>query len=632
MKANTFLLASLAILLSIVSVSAYNQTNYTANATYTVPTNIQYILVEGWGAGGGGGGSAANANAGAAGGGGGSYAASIISVTTGQNFTIIVGTGGTGGAAGANQGNNGTATIFHNGTIYLYAEPGRGGAAAGGTPTGGYGGNRSNNTGNVVSWSGGKGGDGAAGAPAVGFSGGGGGSAGDWQNGYGPTSSATNLSGGRGGTRYGGEGGQGWTSDSAGTTPATLAGGGSGAYCDGSCTAKAGGSGANGRIAITAYNSTDQMGLLAIYLYYESTLANITEVTVNDTISPFDNSTPDLTQNTATGFMLINNLPSTTYTNHFLSNVTDLRSYITTISTGTLTTLYAYLTGGTSSVTLQILDSQNGAQLEGAAVTIARSLGGSFTTVSSQYTDVTGTVEFNYVPYARYRFTISLDNYQSLLFYLDPILLSSYQVKLTSDTASYLNNTLDYAGLSLIVTPRTFYNQQQNNVTYIIASPNGTLTQYGINITYPNATSTYVNIDDAGINANGETLELAFNISTNNIYDTVNITYSYTTTNTGYREYGPFSYSIQNVTSTGLLTSNCSEDYGMGGLERTIIAIIIILVIAGVTAPVLGAEAAGLLALFMLGFLVKICFVPWWAAAISVLVGAATLIAYGGRR
>lgn len=66
------------------------------NYTFTVPPGVSAILVEAWGGGGGGGGSSFGATdaGGGGGGGGGGYGKSIISVTPGQVFNLVVGAGG----------------------------------------------------------------------------------------------------------------------------------------------------------------------------------------------------------------------------------------------------------------------------------------------------------------------------------------------------------------------------------------------------------------------------------------------------------------------------------------------------------------------------------------------------------
>ena len=78
--------ALMALMLALVSSTAWGQTTETfnSNGTFTVPLGVTEITVEAWGAGGGGGKATGNPAAGG-GGAGGSYAKKVISVTPGQS-------------------------------------------------------------------------------------------------------------------------------------------------------------------------------------------------------------------------------------------------------------------------------------------------------------------------------------------------------------------------------------------------------------------------------------------------------------------------------------------------------------------------------------------------------------------
>lgn len=106
---------------ALVAVDKLRREVFTASGTFTAPTNVILVYVQLWGAGGGG--------AGGQGGGGGSggspgnagtqygsrgrhggYAADIIAVTPGNNYTVTVGAAGglgTGGSGGVNPGDDG---------------------------------------------------------------------------------------------------------------------------------------------------------------------------------------------------------------------------------------------------------------------------------------------------------------------------------------------------------------------------------------------------------------------------------------------------------------------------------------------------------------------------------------------
>jgi hypothetical protein len=103
-----------------------NMQVFSASGSFTVPTGVTKIIVEVWGGGGGG----AGTNGGyAAGGGGGAYGKQILTVTAGNAYNVVVGTGGTAGAAGVAGGNGGVSSF---GTGPLVSANG----GSGGQPTG----------------------------------------------------------------------------------------------------------------------------------------------------------------------------------------------------------------------------------------------------------------------------------------------------------------------------------------------------------------------------------------------------------------------------------------------------------------------------------------------------------------
>ena len=74
-------------------------------STFTVPSGVSTIVVEGWGGGGGG--------AYTGGGGGGGYFRIVLSVTAGATLTLSPGAGGTAGASGSFGGEGGSTTMTY---------------------------------------------------------------------------------------------------------------------------------------------------------------------------------------------------------------------------------------------------------------------------------------------------------------------------------------------------------------------------------------------------------------------------------------------------------------------------------------------------------------------------------------
>ncbi len=234
--ARRFLILLPVIFISL-NISGQTQT-FTSSGTFTVPPGVTSIVVECWGGGGGGGSSytsPTNRRAGGGGGGGG-YSLSIVAVTPGNSYNIVVGNGGSGGVVG--NGSAGGASTFN--VVTVVANGGAGGLR-GGNGAGGAG--ALVGTGDITY----RGGNGGTGSNPAG-SGGGGGGAGSTGTG----GNALSTTAGTGTTLNGGNGGAGRTTFSAnGNNGSTYGGGGSGGYSLANAGDRSGGAGAKGLVIIT---------------------------------------------------------------------------------------------------------------------------------------------------------------------------------------------------------------------------------------------------------------------------------------------------------------------------------------------------------------------------------------------
>jgi hypothetical protein len=210
--------------------------NVPGNYTFTVPAGVSAILVEAWGGGGGGGGASFGASdaGGGGGGGGGGYGKSIISVTPGQVFPLVVGNGGARGIG------SGTVCCVNGGN------GGDGGASTFGVgpllrATGGLGGKGPIFITFNIAGQGGAGGS-ANGIGSVFVAGGGNGGTATWT--YLSNRSCSGASGGSAGGGGGGGGGQ----LTAGSAPG--GGGGGGTKYDDMTQAYSGGAGAAGQVNV----------------------------------------------------------------------------------------------------------------------------------------------------------------------------------------------------------------------------------------------------------------------------------------------------------------------------------------------------------------------------------------------
>lgn len=224
----------------VITPNAGPATTYTTpgSTTYTVPAGASSLTVEVWGAGGGGGGGVHGGyEEGGGGGGGAGYAkTSAISVATGEQLTVVVGsggTGGTGGGAGQNGGGSSVSDARTNQTVLAM-----GGALASGA-TGGAGGSTTGSIGSTT-YAGGTGGS-SSGASAGG--GGGGSSAGTGAVGNNGANNTASNGGAGGSAPTNGYAGAAGGNNGAGGAAAPGYAGGGGGNGNGGGSSGAGGSG-----------------------------------------------------------------------------------------------------------------------------------------------------------------------------------------------------------------------------------------------------------------------------------------------------------------------------------------------------------------------------------------------------
>ena len=214
---NTTQIATTAFVLANVPLAAptswVNQQVFTPGSyTFTVPEGIYFVRVQMWSGGGGGGGGTDGGSSGdpPQGACGGSFVQKIISVTPGEQFSVVSGAGGVAGASlGTIADDGGTGGTSSFGAVFSVL--GGGGGIGNGSPTGSH--TAQNTRVGTASGSydlyfrGGYGGGGDSNENQRG--GGGGGGAGTTQNGGdGEKSSSGNVSeGGLGGAALGGDGG-----------------------------------------------------------------------------------------------------------------------------------------------------------------------------------------------------------------------------------------------------------------------------------------------------------------------------------------------------------------------------------------------------------------------------------------
>ncbi len=251
---------------TIAAIDNENQdSERTFSLTVTVsnaPTSVEYLVVAG-GAGGG-----RNSGGGGAGGG---YRTGTLSVTTGQSYTVTVGSGGNGATSDSVKGSSGTDSVFSS----ITSSGGGGGGTspspvANGDSGGSGGGGAGYSTATRIAGSGGSGNTPSV-SPSQGNNGGAGAT-----NAPSPSGQSTLCGGGGGGagavggsayvelsnpsTEAAGNGGSGSSSSISGTSVTYAGGGGGGGYYNNGGTGGAGGGGAGGNPGSAGSNGTVNTG------------------------------------------------------------------------------------------------------------------------------------------------------------------------------------------------------------------------------------------------------------------------------------------------------------------------------------------------------------------------------------
>lgn len=362
--------------------------------------------------------------------------------------------------------------------------------------------------------------------------------------------------------------------------------------------------------SFTLYKSNS----VRIYIFDEITDAPILE---NITIRWTSNTTT-WENVTGTGELFVSNITAGEYELLFYSGNYSTRSYTITVGERSTQVLNAYMINTEYSTIFTIKDIDTGVVLEDVSITMYKQINSTWTTVESKTSDISGKAQFYYDPIAHYKFFLARSDYEDYVFFLNPILFSTYEVFMTKTTV--LNYSVDFDDISIIYAPAVFYNNENSSFNYLISSPAGTLTDYSITLTYPGGSSTA-----SGVNAIGEQLSAWVNISGATSFDSVTLEYNYTTTLSGERSFKAYLPIVVNETG-GTWLQNKNTTYGLGLFERLLIVTIIVLFAVGI-AVMVGQIVPGLvIGLFLFGFMVFIGFVPIWAILPSMLVGVLFVI------
>jgi len=358
----------------------------------------------------------------------------------------------------------------------------------------------------------------------------------------------------------------------------------------------------------------------SVYVYVRSEIDS-SIITGLTTITVSGNSS-ETSYNTTNGTIYITGLTDGAYNFKFNSGNYTERIYGVTVASRSYQVLNAYLSPSTDTVILTIKDYDTGATIEAASLSMSRLINSSYVIIESKFSDITGRAQFTYTNNIKYRFYVTKENYTSKTFDLDPVIFSSYDVRINKVLSQ--GNPLDYSGVSINFNPKIFYNNAKNNLTFYFSSPGGLFQSYGYNISYPGGF--YYN---TGTNAVGENFDFNISIASAGLFDTVNITYYYDVTTDDFKYYKQ-SYSIHGAVSLGNNTyyDNLAEDYGLGVFERLLIATLIMLIVGGVVSLLGGAIPGLIVSLLGMGIFTFLGFVPIWVFLIYATGGFILMTKY----
>jgi hypothetical protein len=376
-------------------------------------------------------------------------------------------------------------------------------------------------------------------------------------------------------------------------------------------------------------NTSGIIEVCGLFVHYLNSL-NITIYDENTLGLVTDNITVDIWQGdslqsywTKDGKITINNTFIGTYNIDFYNANYSKRSYIINYAGSENKNLNAYLANQTNTVTLTIKDKTTNNNLEGAYVEFSRMLGDSWVVVASKLSDITGKAQFSYASSVKYKINVSLTGYNDKLFYLDPILYSTYTVQLDKNTTFYYY--LDHEDMRVYISPQSFWAGVQNNITYGVLSPRNLLLSYTWSICYPGGCNT-----STGTESGGEMFTLPFNITGATYIDKVMVNFSYTTRQ-GTNKY-MYAYDIQlQGNSPYTWASNAGKTYGTGLLERLIIVTLIVFVTFSLVAMLAGMEAAAVLSMVMLIASVSLGWLPIWGILPSIFIGLILVMSRSSR-
>lgn len=246
--------------------------------------------------------------------------------------------------------------------------------------------------------------------------------------------------------------------------------------------------------------------------------------------------------------------------------------YVVTVVDNSFQTLDAYLLTNLYEVTFTIKNLV-GNPVSDCVVSQELLISDNWVLVNSKYSDITGRVSFGFNPDDAYRFSVRCDGYQLNTFILDPVLFTSYDVRVEAVSNSFT----DYNSVSIFSTPNTFPAGKPFNFSVTFVSNSGSLVSYSYELTLPDLSV----ISDTGSNAYGETFNRVINYSTVSVTEAVlRVNYTLVTGDSYSREYH---YPILLEAGNNTFVNNNVNDYFDNSVDKHLFGLITLLLFTGIS-------------------------------------------------
>lgn len=319
---------------------------------------------------------------------------------------------------------------------------------------------------------------------------------------------------------------------------------------------------------------------------------------------------------TTNGTIFISGLTPGYYNISIASTGFETTQYSVTVGNNSFQYLNAYLESLTSnSVVFTALDDDTSQALQDVLTNIEKRINGTYYLVGSVYTDITGRFELAYSSGDVYRFTMSKEGYVDKTFELNPIIFTSYNVRLLKGQSANLD--VSFSGISIDITPSEYINNQTNQLTFTIGSPDGQLQLINYTLIVSNNGTL---VQNSSSNAYGATLTSSVPIYNAVTSDNVILYYTYISSEGVAKSFSKV-YSIAGSTAnTTRFNAINPNQFGMPLFDRVIILFLIVGAVAGLGGMLEGSISAGFLSLIALAYFGSVQFVTWWVIIPSMII------------